>query len=696
MIRRAAVVGLVLGVAVSAAGQDRPTWFDRVQLFQNAYGYYLYPDPSVMAAPFTGEPWGVFFPNNWVTKPLLQSEVDAWHANQGVYMASMNPTTAYDNTRTDLDSSRMLDLSGQPVTHSITNSPEYTLSSPLWQTVFQKAVKDIIDFGADGIHIDDITGPSNLLFSWNPQPASFDTFTMTAFRDYLRNKYSDASLTARFGIADPSTFDYGAWIRANHQETTWNLTPFLGLAAEFYTFRILETKRFVHDTVAFVHQYGSTQLGRPFTVSGNIAFDTNSFYLLDELDYFVNEVLAFDTTFPKPFGNVDIKTFKGIRDWPVAVLWEPWESGLPKSTTNMIRLAMADVYASGGTISFNRAFTDWDPDRRISIDYSVLRRYAEFILGHHELYENLHTASRVALVSSMASRSGWLWPCDGGCVRADDPYGPFGAATAFYGIAQLLIDTNTQFDVVFAPDTRFSNLPAVTLGQLRKYTVVILPDTFALDDSQVSTILDYARGGGVVVASGTIGTHLPGGALANRPELAALQATDGDHAYGSGHFVYTRQPLGQDYIRDKTKDPATLRQQLLSLLAPYAKPDVVAPSVSAIYRYGGVTAFVYNDPSRNYIVHLVNYDYDEFHDQFAAKQNVAITLQSSTAFETQALYLSPDSPDRVLETVFSPDGTSLTIPTLEAYGILVLRPLGRSSVVPTSGRKARPRAVLPR
>src|SRR5262249_17521683 len=152
-----------------------------------------------------------------------------------------------DNTRTDLDPCRMLDLSGQPVMHSLSTSPEYTLSNSLWQAVFQKAVKDVVDFGADGVHIDDITGPSNLIFSWNPQPPSFDGSTMAAFRNYLRAKYSDADLTTKFAVADPSNFDYGTWIKASHRETTWNLMPLQGLAVEFYEFRIRETKQFIHD-----------------------------------------------------------------------------------------------------------------------------------------------------------------------------------------------------------------------------------------------------------------------------------------------------------------------------------------------------------------------------------------------------------------------------------------------------------------
>jgi hypothetical protein len=77
----------------------------------------------------------------------------------------------------------------------------------------------------------------------------------------------------------------------------------------------------------------------------------------------------------------------------------------------------------------------------------------------------------------------------------------------YYGTARLVIDGNTQYDSVLAPDTTLSTIPSFTLAQLQKYKVLVLADTLVLNDDQANTILAYVNGGGAVIATGLIGTY---------------------------------------------------------------------------------------------------------------------------------------------------------------------------------------------
>jgi hypothetical protein len=235
--------------------------------------------------------------------------------------------------------------------------------------------------------------------------------------------------------------------------------------------------------------------------------------------------------------------------------------------------------------------------------------------------------------------------------------------THYYGTARFLIDSNIQYDSLLAPDSTLSSLPSFTRAQLQKYKVLVLPDTFMLDDAQADTILDYVRGGGVVIATGLIGTHEPGGQLASRPDLQKLQSVEGATPYGSGIFVHTSRDLGSQYQKaDMAGDNATksaLLGTLQSLISPYISTDVVTSPVTQVYKSGGATAFLYRNPSNGFILNLVNYDYDPFSDRYAPKDNVQVTVRVGSQPVDEVILWSPDlSGPQALQ--FSRSGDTIT------------------------------------
>jgi hypothetical protein len=655
--------------AMNGVGHDpgkwtRPDWFDKVQFLQGGYGYIGKntgdKDPLVPLDVYTGQGWGFYLSSRG--RSNLRDEVEAWHARKGVYLFSGASDTLYGDGPVPVpDSHRLMGMDGN-YANSPGGSRTYTICSPEWRAYLKQQLRHAIDLGAEGLQMDG-GGPYIGFFDWNPIPNTFDPVTMGAFRNYLKNKYSLGYLKTRFGIEDITRFNLGEWIKSTGRRSTWNKEPLIGLGREYFSFIVLEARKAFHELVSDAHDYAWQTYGRNFVVSANVNFGAEGYYVVDEFDMFINEHYPFDK--PDSFAATDVKAYKAIGRWPVVVLPEPKKDGLPKAVTNMMRLVLADIYASGGVVCFGKNLTE-GLDKPITTDQEVIRRYARFIVAHRELYENLSFSPQVALFDSTASLNARYW--------SQDPKLHVDWENNFYGSGRYLIERNIQFDCVFAPDERFCTLPPPTLQQLQKYKVVILPHTPLLSDSDVNLLLNYIKAGGRVVAMGNIGTHTPDGAPVNRPELQALQQQVGMHKFGKGLFVYTSAYMGHDYLFGDRENQSVTRARFDSMLLPFIRPEVKISNVSEVYRLGGATGFLYRDSGGDYILHLVNYDFNEFTDQFAAKQDVVVSILADSAVARHVVFVSPDVPDpQPLTASFTNGYVTVTIPKLEAYGVVVLR-----------------------
>ena len=88
------------------------------------------------------------------------------------------------------------------------------------------------------------------------------------------------------------------------------------------------------------------------------------------------------------------------------------------------------------------------------------------------------------------------WPVEG------DAHVDYGYA--FIGTGKLLTDSNIQFDCIFGPDERFTEVSSFTLEDLLEYKVIILSNTLELTDDQAEILLNYVEIGGVIVALGNV------------------------------------------------------------------------------------------------------------------------------------------------------------------------------------------------
>ena len=99
-----------------------------------------------------------------------------------------------------------LDLSGNPIPLTkpgmagfLPGEFYYSIFHPGWQDLLLAQGRHLIDYGAEGIVLDEPSTYAELIFEGG---GSFDSYSMDGFRDYLSAKYAADELLGLFGIED--------------------------------------------------------------------------------------------------------------------------------------------------------------------------------------------------------------------------------------------------------------------------------------------------------------------------------------------------------------------------------------------------------------------------------------------------------------------------------------------------------------
>ena len=141
-------------------------------------------------------------------------------------------------------------------------------------------------------------------------------------------------------------------------------------------------------------------------------------------------------------------------------------------------------------------------------------------------FENSRSNAQVAMVYSRFTQDNY---------GRDDPYKRYVDAVRGYYCA--LLEAHVPFDVL---SDKF-----LSLETLKRYRVLVLPNTACLSDAAVATILAFAKSGGAVVATFESGLHDEFGELRPIPAFADLFA---------GKYIGKRKNLKSSYahLSDRT------------------------------------------------------------------------------------------------------------------------------------------------
>ena len=686
--------------AAGVAPAADPEWFHKPMFFAmfDSYGKTV----EATGIPFTGQAWAALTTAPGAEVATIREET-LWHARSGPFfrLCIMSSYTEPPEPAALADS-RMLTIDGELAQTYWTGASLplslYTLSSPGYQEYLRSSARRAVDAGADGLQVDDSISQVLFMFRGGSgrHVGTFDHWTMAAFSDYLSRKYTSLEFQSRYGIALAS-FNFADYVRTSGLQDTWNTRPLSGLSLEYFMFRRQETLDFLRDLIQTTKQYAHERYGRDFLFTSNAADNPIGYAVRDVMDMATTE-MVYIRGMDHPFMALDIKASLGWK-YPVAVLSEAMPSHmgasnpLRKATVNLERVIIADIQAAGGmpgaTLQMNQGLQE-----STKVDLNVIRRYANFILGHPQLMSQTVSQARIGLLQGAAATLANTMATPG------QPNAASGKA-AYLGMARLLLDSGLTYNSVFLPDTTYSTLPLVTAADLARYSVVIAPFTFSLDDTQLASLLAFARQGGTLVLIGDFGTNYPDGSTAKHNELLPLMAKAGVTSYGSGRVVYTPTMYGVDY--QNLTDNAARRQTraaFQTFFTPYAKPDVQISGVTAKLNEPGIGPFFYREPGGNALVHLVNYDYNDATDSFYVKNNVTVATVVGTQAVDEVILRSPDIiGTQSLPFTRSGDTITVTVPQVEAWVVLTFQTNAKPPVIastsPASSLDARSNATIP-
>jgi hypothetical protein len=699
---------LLLLAMVIWAGQTsvhaQPAWYGQPQFFsvfdfQSVKGSVVGFTGQGVNIPFTGLGWGWQY-NQYPTtsNAYVVQDVAAWKAvdGNGPYFASISLDTIYlgqgSGPNPAWDAFRMRMLGGQyqdQFDSRKSTFADYSLSSPVFQSFLLAAAEQAADAGADGLLVDDVQSQLASILYYSPSEAgSFDSVTMAAFNLYLQQNFSAAQLISQFGIPNISAFNFQTYIQENGLANTWNQTPLSGLPLQFFFFKRLESLNFLRTLAATAKQYAMQTYGRNFLITCNDNDDPTGLFVTDVMDMTSPELFYIQPE-DHPFHAVDIKSWTGWK-WPSAPLAETSPSPLsgvtmPLSapTVNLERIILADEQASGGipgvTMQMNVGLGVAEP-----VNLNEVSLYANFILGNPQIMTHTPSVARVGLVHSAAS-------VFGGHLSYPGQNDPWSGYSDYLGTALMLLANGLTYDAVFFPDTSYSQLPAVTVESLAKYSVVIAPYVFALDSNQESVLLEYAQQGGTLVIDGGFATNEPSGPPANHPELGPILAAPGVRSYGSGTIVFTNGQYGVQYMypngisfqqTPNISAQQTTRAAFQAFLQSYIQPDVQVSQPPAQQYDPGVTPFFERDNTGNALVHMVNYDYSLASDQFYTKTNITVQVNVGSQAVNSVILRSPDMTGvRSLPFTRSGGVVTVVIPQIEAWAVLYLQEGGAAPVI---------------
>ncbi len=621
-----------------------------------------------------------WFENGKPTRETIENI--KWYHRRGIhYVGYQHPATSQGDINPILDKKfAAVDLYGNPIYYqkpglgSEWEKGQYwaNLLDPDWQEFLIEQCKMMIDAGVEGIIFDEPNFNRQIIFD---RGGTFDEYSMSGFREYLKSKYTKKELSEKFGIDDIDNFSFRDYIVEKNMEDTWNKEPLPTITKEFANFQILESSNVIRNVVNSLKEYGHSKYNREVLFSMNAGPEfIDHLMQTDYQDYGMGEHFYFAKgTIQK--AAVTIKLSEGLWKNRYVVLVEvSHDNGdIPSESRNLFKYIFADVYSSDGRLIVdgdrfmtmkNWNYLNSDDFVRYNVDEAA--KYVNFAYNHPEFYA-LDEPAKVGVVHSIASRKGSAGLID---VEERDVWTDSGIK----GVIEMLLNLNVPFKTIVSGDNELFK-DKITKSKLEKFDVVIMPAVFMLDDYEVNEIFDYVSAGGHVIVVNKFATHNKKGEKVQRDKVANLKR--GENKIGKGSIFVIPENLGEQYFYDNsgyTYLPAerdsgdTTLTTFKNALYRYYQPEILtnAPFTVNIRRY------VDTDNGRM-IIHLVNYDFDHIKDEFSVVKNFEITVNLLGMKPKKAiLYDFENNQEKELNMSIENGKATLSIPSLYAYSVIEL------------------------
>ncbi len=558
-----------------------------------------------------------------------------------------------------------------------------------WREFFVKFLKYIYDAGFDGIEFDGGNGLSMY--------GSFDPETMQKFNQYLASKYNASELLKKFNITDINTFNFTQYLRDlgyHHNAIAIDGTVIahpgpegpkdnqyaIALWEEFKKFNalmLIELYKLLMENV----QEWERETGREFYVSTRGGIILLSLPILLYVDGVNWEYcwISGKQDYPHRTASKDLWSLRCLNK--TFNLWiYPWSSlestgftewysnGWNKTSDPEEQyLALSEVIVFGGRISVT-PYAEYGKGE--SINRTHFSQFVRLVQENPRLFDYHDSFTNVALVLSTATAMN-LKKLNMTSVIEEGNY------DGFEGTFYLLADSHIPFDVILFGDNIWTNT-SISLTQLSKYDVIVLPETKCLTDEQVSLLEQYVQNGGIIIGVGEdIAKYNEYGESVSRSFSDYFNYPV--YQLGSGLIVSIKDILPSDYLyyraQNTRHDSTTLlllntfKNEIDDYIATEIETDL-SPRAH-VYRF-------FDEEETALIFHIINYEYDFDKDKAIRAYNVwfNFTLPPQLQGKDLSIWLySEDYPEgmELTYTVIG-DKVSIRIPKVSILTCIEVRP----------------------
>ncbi len=542
----------------------------------------------------TGTTWSVYYGG---LNEYDRSYVNTLHRN-GFVVCSGPPTvqSACADNEQLIQEACERDIYGDPL--RFLGLEQYAMCSnhPLWREFLMKRFEEHVDGGVDAILIDEIG-----------DTGAFCDYCMQAFNSYLAEHYSEEGLRSLFGIENLSSFNYRQYLLQHGATSEWE-DPNPKLLLEFYQAKYSARADFIRELIQHTKGYA----GRELLIGGNLyGLSPNQQIYVPYLDfaifempimpeehewldylrplpgkhlttYFLAEAIAPEkpfTAFPDVF---DLAKLSEDEWW----LWRHWLAEARACGASFLIPYQAYTYGGGS----------------YTLAAEKISSYTKFFTEHPQYYENLERIASVAVLHDLHSTltNELLWLADL-------------SWRSFQRVGVMLQEAHIPFEVVYRGDGKFVQ-KRLTLEELRKYGVVIVPRGYDLDEEAQDLLSRYSMLGGRVLKC--------------------------DELVDDFALVSTLKGMGLDFGLE------TNASEQLGIV---------------VYRRGD-----------SLLAHLINYEYDRGARDFSDQRNVEVTLTipEEVSLEGRRLRMvSPDANGMILNFRVEDGKVTFTVPNVHCYSI---------------------------
>jgi len=523
-----------------------------------------------------------------------------------------------------------IDSQGEKIIFEWEGVPWQCTNNPIWREFLLELGKTNVNYGVDGIHIDEWLGTYSAV---EEADGCFCEYCIKGFREYLKEKYNKEELEI-LGIDSIDTFDYGLYIKKQKE----NL-----LSSDFLDYQMKNIKDFMHELISKTRAYAKKH-GKEFPVSANVPELMPKWLpIIDEIDYMLSEY-----TYEYPPEGRSIPVFKLARS-----LGKPLVSQLQTSNpallqrsdlAELVKIYTAEAYAARGFLLIPYDLPAKEPSEEwkyYSVDVKEMSPYYGFIRNNKQYYEDLFSTSKIAVLYSFPSVKQY-WTAD------------------FYDLSNRLLDSHLQYDVLFAGDDEDME-DRLSLDQLSEYEAIILPNTPNLLDQQVDLLLSYAEAGGNIVVFGQIEPRLKN-FVYNKNILSVISDILKNliHRFGK-NFEYSGNIPSAEKISSILK-------------------DLIQPNIQTNANENIVMLEYWNNKTHSIVIHLINYNYNIKTKHLSIQKNIDLEVMLNPELLGKNLIISYKFPggtgNKELDYLVSDKNVKFQIPSLEFYGVVSIKEAG--------------------